>query len=56
MPIAIALGVPPAMLVAGACKLPPNVCEYNIAGGLAGSRLNLSSARTATCLSRPVAR
>jgi len=41
MPIAIALGVPPAMLVAGACKLPPNVCEYHIAGGLAGEPIEL---------------
>ncbi|MDH3978266.1 MAG: UbiD family decarboxylase [Gammaproteobacteria bacterium] len=41
MPIAIALGVPPAMLVAAACKLPPNVCEYGIAGGLAGEPIEL---------------
>jgi 2,5-furandicarboxylate decarboxylase 1 len=41
MPIAIALGVPPAMLVAGACKLPPNVCEYPLAGGLAGEPIEL---------------
>jgi len=41
MPIAIALGVPPAMLVGAACKLPPNRCEYPVAGGLAGEPLEL---------------
>lgn len=41
MPIAIALGVPPAMLVAGACKLPPGVSEFRIAGGLAGEPIEL---------------
>jgi 2,5-furandicarboxylate decarboxylase 1 len=35
MPIALALGVSPAMQVAAACKLPPNQCEFEIAGGLA---------------------
>ncbi len=41
MPIAIALGVSPAMLIGGACKLPPNVCEFDIAGGLAGQAIEL---------------
>jgi UbiD family decarboxylase len=41
MPIAIALGVAPAMLVAGSCKLPPNACEYDVAGGLAGEPVQL---------------
>jgi len=41
MPIAIALGVPPAMLVGGACKLPPNVSEYRVAGGLTGEPIEL---------------
>jgi 2,5-furandicarboxylate decarboxylase 1 len=41
MPIAIALGVPPAMLIAASCKLPPNVCEFEIAGGLENSPIDL---------------
>jgi 2,5-furandicarboxylate decarboxylase 1 len=41
MPITIALGVAPAMLVAGSCKLPPNASEYNVAGGLAGEPIQL---------------
>lgn len=41
MPIALAIGVPPAMLVAAACKLPPGRCEFEIAGGLAGAALEL---------------
>ena len=41
MPIAIALGVPPAMLIAGSCKLPPNACEYDVAGGMAGQAIEL---------------
>lgn len=41
MPIALAIGVPPAMLVAAACKLPPGRCEFEIAGGLQGVALEL---------------
>jgi 2,5-furandicarboxylate decarboxylase 1 len=41
MPIALAIGVPPAMLVAAACKLPPNRCEFEIAGGLQGAPMEL---------------
>jgi len=41
MPIAMALGVAPAMLIAGSCKLPPNECEYGVAGGLAGAPIEL---------------
>ena len=41
MPIALALGVPPALLIAGACELARNVCEYGIAEGLAGQPLDL---------------
>ncbi len=41
MPIALAIGVPPAMLVAAACKLPPNRCEFEIAGGLQGAPIDL---------------
>lgn len=41
MPIAIALGVPPTALIGGSCKLPPNRCEYEVAGGLAGEPVEL---------------
>ena len=41
MPIAIALGVPPAMLIGASCKLPPNHCEYDVAGGLVGEPIEL---------------
>ncbi|MDP6673833.1 MAG: UbiD family decarboxylase, partial [Gammaproteobacteria bacterium] len=41
MPIAIALGVPPAMLIGGSCKLPPNMCEFGVAGALAGEPIQL---------------
>ncbi|MGI9344619.1 MAG: UbiD family decarboxylase [Gammaproteobacteria bacterium] len=41
MPITIALGVPPTALIGGSVKLPPNVCEYGVAGGLAGAPIEL---------------
>jgi 2,5-furandicarboxylate decarboxylase 1 len=41
MPIALAIGVSPAMLVAAACKMPPNRCEFEIAGGLQGAPIEL---------------
>jgi len=41
MPIALAIGVPPAMLVSAACKLAPNQCEFEIAGGLTGTPLDI---------------
>jgi 2,5-furandicarboxylate decarboxylase 1 len=41
MPIAIALGVSPAMQIAGACKLAPNQCEFEVAGGLTGAPIEL---------------
>lgn len=41
MPITIALGVSPAMLIAAACKLPPNESEFKVAGGLAGEAVKL---------------
>jgi len=41
MPIALAIGVPPAMLVSAACKLAPNQCEFEIAGGLMGAPLDV---------------
>jgi 2,5-furandicarboxylate decarboxylase 1 len=41
MPIALAIGVEPAMQFAAACKLPPNVCEYGVAGALKGAPMQL---------------
>jgi len=41
MPIAIALGVAPAMLIGASCKLPPNTCEFGVAGGLVGEPMQL---------------
>lgn len=41
MPIALALGVDPSMLVAAACKLPPQVSEYGIGGALQGSPMEV---------------
>jgi 2,5-furandicarboxylate decarboxylase 1 len=41
MPIALALGVAPAMQVAAVCKLAPDHCEYDIAGGLLGAPIEL---------------
>ena len=41
MPIALAIGVAPAMLVAAACKLPPDRCEFDVAGALMGAPLEL---------------
>jgi 2,5-furandicarboxylate decarboxylase 1 len=41
MPIALAIGVSPAMQVSAACKLAPNQCEYEIAGGLTGAPIEL---------------
>jgi UbiD family decarboxylase len=41
MPIALAIGVPPAMLIAAASKMPPNRCEFEIAGGLQGAPIDL---------------
>jgi 2,5-furandicarboxylate decarboxylase 1 len=46
MPIALAIGVDPAMLTAGACKLPPSVSEYGIAGALQGKPVELVKCET----------
>lgn len=50
MPIAIALGVPPAVLIAGSCKMPPNACEYNVAGSLAGEPIKVVKCRDSDLL------
>ena len=46
MPIALAIGVEPAMLVAAACKLPPDVSEAEVAGALKGSPVELVQCET----------
>ncbi len=37
--IALAIGADPALLIAAACKFPPDVSEIEVAGGLAGAPL-----------------
>lgn len=46
MPIALAIGADPAMLVAAACKLPPNVTEFGVGGALAGQAVELVRCQT----------
>ncbi len=50
MPIALAIGVDPAMLTAAACKLPPDHCEYEMAGGLQGRPMELARCITSDLL------
>jgi UbiD family decarboxylase len=46
MPIALAIGVEPAVLFAAACKLPPTVSEFDVAGGIKGSPIEMTKAET----------
>jgi UbiD family decarboxylase len=46
MPIALAIGVDPAMLTAASCKLPPDACEYKIGGALQGRPMELVKCKT----------
>lgn len=46
MPIALAIGVEPALLFAAACKLPPTVSEFDVAGGIKGAPIEVMKART----------
>ena len=46
MPIALALGVDPALLVAASCKLAPDQSELAVAGALKGSPVELMRALT----------
>jgi 2,5-furandicarboxylate decarboxylase 1 len=46
MPIALAIGVPPALLMAASCKLPPDHPEMDLAGGLHGSAMELVKCET----------
>nr|ART38248.1 F336 [uncultured bacterium]ART38974.1 H318 [uncultured bacterium] len=42
MPAAIVIGVPPAISYAAVTRLPNDVCEYDVAGGLAGQAIELT--------------
>ena len=44
MPIALALGVEPALLMAASCKLGPTESELQLAGGLKGAPIELVKA------------
>lgn len=46
MPIALAIGVEPAVLFAAACKLPPTVSEFDVAGGIKGAPIEMTTAET----------
>jgi 2,5-furandicarboxylate decarboxylase 1 len=46
MPIALAIGVPPAMLMTASGKTPPGVSEIDIAGGLMGKPIELIKCET----------
>jgi len=46
MPIALAIGADPSMLVAAACKLPPNVPEFGVGGALLGEPVKLVPCKT----------
>lgn len=46
LPIALALGVEPAVMMASVCKLPRGQCEFDLAGALRGRPLELVRCRT----------
>lgn len=46
MPIALAIGADPCMLIASACKLPPNVPEFGVGGALKGGPVALVKCKT----------
>jgi 4-hydroxy-3-polyprenylbenzoate decarboxylase len=46
MPVAIVLGAPPLVALLGPQKLPPDVDELHVAGGLAGGPVNVVRGRT----------
>ncbi len=50
MPIALVIGAPPAVLMAASCKLPPDHPELDLAGGLAGSPVELVKCETSDLL------
>jgi 2,5-furandicarboxylate decarboxylase 1 len=50
MPIALAIGVPPALLMAASGKTPPGVSELDLAGGLAGQPIEMVKCETSDLL------
>lgn len=46
MPIALALGVEPALQMAASCKLPPDQSELELAGGLQGKAIEMVKCET----------
>ncbi len=46
MSIALAIGVEPALLFAAACKLPPTISEFDVAGGIKGAPIETLRAET----------
>ncbi len=50
MPAAIVIGVPPSVSYTAVTRLPNDVCEYDVAGGLAGEALELVRAKTVDLL------
>lgn len=46
MSIALAIGAEPALLFAAACKLPPTVSEFDVAGGIKGAPIEVVKAET----------
>ena len=52
MPIALAIGVPPALLMAASGKTPPGMSELDLAGGLSGQPVDMVKCETSTCRNR----
>ncbi len=50
MPIALAIGVEPALQMAAACKLPPHLSELDLAGALQGKPVELIKCQTSDLL------
>ena len=50
MPIALAIGVEPALQMAAACKLPANQSELDVAGALQGKAIDLVKCETSDLL------
>lgn len=50
MPLALALGVDPALLTAAVCRLPPDRSEYGLAGALRGQPVELVRCATSDLL------
>jgi len=50
MPIALAIGVPPALLMAASGKTPPGMSELDLAGGLSGQPVEMVKCETSDLL------